>query len=84
MSTAERRHANGALSGSGENGRIVPDDIKAKLREIQGEATSAVEDAKSRMIAAVAVAGAVVVVGIYLLGRRAGRRRSTIIEITRR
>lgn len=63
--------------------KITPDDIKAKLTEIQGDATNTVDDAKSKIIAVVAVGGVVIVVAIFLLGRRGGRKKSTIIELRR-
>ena len=62
---------------------ITRDDIKAKLHEIQGEATSTVEEAKTTIVAVAAAVGVVVLVGVYLLGRRGGRRRSTVIELKR-
>jgi hypothetical protein len=62
---------------------ITRDDIKAKLIEIQGEATSSVEEAKPTIIGIAAAVGVVVLVGVYLLGRRGGRRRSTVIELRR-
>ncbi len=63
--------------------KITRDDIKAKLAEIQNDATSAVDDAKATIIGVAAVVGVVVVVGIYLLGKRSGARRSTVIELRR-
>ena len=62
---------------------ITKDDIKAKLAEIQGEATTTVEGAKSQLIAVAAGVGAVLVVVAFLLGRRGGQRRSTVIEVRR-
>jgi hypothetical protein len=62
---------------------ITREDIKAKLIEIQEDATTTVESAKSTIVAVVAGVGVVVIVGIYLLGRRGGRRRSTVIELKR-
>jgi hypothetical protein len=62
---------------------ITRDDIKAKLLEIQGEATSTVEDAKTTIVGVAAAVGVVVLVAVYVLGRRAGRRRSTVIELRR-
>jgi len=62
---------------------ITRDDIERKFRELSGGVESAQETAKSYAIVAGAVA-AVAVVGIaYLLGRRRGRRRSTVVEIRR-
>ncbi len=62
---------------------ITRDDIKAKLVEIQDDATTTVESAKTTIIAVAAGVGVVVLVGIYVLGRRGGRRRSTVIELKR-
>jgi hypothetical protein len=72
-----------AAKGSGPGGRIEVADIKAKLEEIQGDTSEAVERSRSMVIAG-AVAGAVVLVGVaFLLGRRRGRRKSTWVEIRR-
>ena len=62
---------------------ITPRDLESKMRELQGEVGSAKEQATSYaiMISAVAV---VAVVGVaFLLGRRKGRRRSTVVEVRR-
>jgi len=62
---------------------ITRADIEAKLGELRGSAEPVVEQAKG---AAIAV-GAALVVGLtlaaYLMGRRRGRRRQTIVEIKR-
>lgn len=58
-------------------------DIEEKLAEIQDEARATRERAKAPLLAAGAVAVTALVVGAYLLGRRKGRRRSTIVEVRR-
>lgn len=63
--------------------RITRDDLKAKLGEIQDDATQTVESAKSQALAVAVVVGAVVLAVVFTLGRRAGRRKNTIIEIKR-
>jgi hypothetical protein len=63
--------------------KITRDDIKAKLAEIQDDATHTVEDAKSQIIAGAAIAAIVLLLLAYLVGRRGGRKRSTIIELKR-
>lgn len=63
--------------------RITPDDIKSKLGEIQGEATQQVEGAKSQLVAVAAGVGLVVLILAFLLGRRAGKRTSAVIEVRR-
>lgn len=60
---------------------ITRDDIKAKLAEIQGGALQTVESAKTQALKIGVVVAVVVVAGVYLLGRRGGRRRQTIVEI---
>ena len=63
--------------------RITRDDIKTKLEEIQGDATQTVSDARNQLIAVGVAVGAVVIAAAFLLGRRGGRRKSTIIELRR-
>jgi hypothetical protein len=63
--------------------KITPDDIRNKLSDIQGEATATVEGAKSQLIAVGAGVALVLVIVAYLLGRRTGVRKSTIIEVKR-
>jgi hypothetical protein len=63
--------------------KITRDDIESKLRELQGEVTHQAEAAK---IPAIAIAVGVVVLSIaaaYVLGRRKGKRRQTVLEIRR-
>ena len=63
--------------------RIERDDLEAKFRELQGDVKDTADEAKSYLL----VAAAVVVVGIaavtFVLGRRRGRKRATIVEIRR-
>lgn len=62
---------------------ITRDDIERKFRELSGEVEQAQDSAKSYALVVGAVA-AVAVVGVaYLLGRRRGRKRSTVVEIRR-
>ena len=63
--------------------RIDRGDIEAKLREIRGE----VDDVRQHGRSYVLVAGAVAVVAVvgcaYLLGRRKGKKRRTVVEVRR-
>ncbi len=68
---------------SPDDKKITRDQIEAKLRDMTGGVTDEVEGAKSQALTiglAVVVASVAVV---YLLGRRRGRRRSTIVEVRR-
>lgn len=57
--------------------------IEAKLREIRGEVESTAHSARPYAVMAGVVA-AVAVVGVaYLLGRRKGKKRTTLVEVRR-
>ena len=58
-------------------------DIEDKLRALQGDVQDKVEDRKSTILVVAGVVGMVLIVTFYLLGRRSGRRRSTMVEIRR-
>lgn len=62
---------------------ISRSDIENKLRALQGDVQDKVEDRRSTLLAVAGVVGVVLVVTFYLLGRRSGRRRSTLVEIRR-
>lgn len=69
--------------GTIERGKIDRDVLESKFRELQGDVAETADQAKSYAIAVAAV----VVVGVaalaFVLGRRKGRKRSTIVEIKR-
>lgn len=76
-----------APAGSGPSGRISRDDIEAQIRRITGQVDRTVErttEAVKPKLMPLGVAGGLVVVTlVYLLGRRRGRRKSTVVEIRR-
>jgi hypothetical protein len=62
---------------------VTRDDIETKLRQIKGEVDTTADSAKSYLLIA-GVAGMVVVVGLaYLMGRRKGKKKTTVVEIRR-
>jgi hypothetical protein len=63
--------------------RITRDDLESKFRELEGEAHTQVESARSTLIAAGVVAAVLLLVLAFLLGTRKGRKRSTVVEIRR-
>lgn len=62
---------------------ITRDDIEAKFRELQSD----VDDTVEQSMGLVVIAGVVVAVGIigiaFVLGRKRGRKRTTVVEIRR-
>jgi hypothetical protein len=63
--------------------KITKADLEAKFAGLQSGAAHTVADAKQKLMAAAAVGGIVVVVLAFLLGRRNGRKKNTIVEIRR-
>jgi hypothetical protein len=58
-------------------------DIEAKLRQIQGEVESTADSAKPYALIA-GIGGTVLLLLIaYILGRRKGRKKTTIVEVRR-
>lgn len=63
--------------------RITRDDLEAKFRAAQEGLQGKLDDKKSNLTAALAVGGVIVVLAVYLLGRRSGRKKSTFVELRR-
>jgi hypothetical protein len=62
---------------------ITRADLEAKFEQLQGSVTSSTDAATSVTPVLIAGVAVVVLVAVYLLGRRRGRRRSAIVEIRR-
>ena len=63
--------------------RITRDDIESKLRQIRGEVEDVGNASKGYVLAAGALVLTAVVAGAYLLGRRKGKKRTTVVEVRR-
>ncbi len=72
------------MSTTSTNGaRVTRGDIESKLRQIRGEAEKTGETAKSTGMIVGSVVAVAVIGLVFLLGKRRGRRKSTIVEIRR-
>jgi hypothetical protein len=58
-------------------------DIEAKLREIRGEVDTGVESARNVALIVGAVAAVAVVGTVFFLGKRRGRKQTTVVEVRR-
>ena len=64
-------------------GTVTRADIEAKLAEIRGVADDTAEVAEGAAKTGLVVAGVAVVVIAFLLGRRRGHKKNTIVEVRR-
>jgi LPXTG-motif cell wall-anchored protein len=65
------------------SGTVTRADIEAKLAEIRGVTDTTTEVAEEAVKPALIILGIAIVLGAFLLGRRRGRKRSTIVEVRR-
>jgi hypothetical protein len=63
--------------------KITRDDIEAKLQELRGEVDQRAEAVKVPAIAIAVGVAVVTIAAAYLLGRRRGKKRQTVLEIRR-
>ena len=63
--------------------RITRDQIEAKFRELTGEVSDEVESTRSQVVTVGLAVGVALVAVVFLIGRRAGRRRSAVVEVRR-
>ena len=66
-----------------DSGRVSLSDVEHKLRELTSNAQSLATDAAPPAIGALVAAGVIAVAAVYLLGRRRGSRRASVLEIRR-
>lgn len=64
-------------------GTVSRSDIEAKLQEIKGEVDDTAQAAKPVGLAVGVAAAVAVVAVVYLLGRRKGKKKTTVVEIRR-
>lgn len=63
--------------------KLTRDDVEARFRALHGEANAKTEEMKPSIVRVAVVAGVVLLVITYLLGKRKGKRKTTIVEIRR-
>ena len=63
--------------------RVSRDDLEAKFRELQGDVKDKVDDKKQPLLAGAAVGGLLLLLLVFLIGKRSGKRKTTLVEIRR-
>lgn len=62
---------------------ITRDDLEAGFRQLTGEVDEKAEAARSTVLTIGAIAGVGVLLLVFLLGIRRGKRKTTIVEVRR-
>ena len=65
------------------DGPVTRTTIEAKLREIRGEVDSTAQSARPYVLVAGVVVAVAVVGMAYLMGKRKGKKKTTLVEIRR-
>ena len=61
--------------------RITRDDLEQKFKSLQDDIQGVTDRNKTSIATYAAIAGGVVVIIAYALGRRSGRKRRSVLEI---
>jgi uncharacterized membrane protein YvbJ len=63
--------------------RITRDDLEAKFRALQDDVQGKVMDKRQTLVAAGSAVAVVIVLIVFFLGKRSGRKKTTFVEIRR-
>jgi hypothetical protein len=63
--------------------RITRDDLERRFSALQGNIKGKVTDRKQSLITSATVAATVLLLIVFLLGKRSGKRKTTLVEIRR-
>jgi hypothetical protein len=72
-----------AKAQTAQQTRITRNDLESKFRAFQGEVQGKVDDKKQTLVAAGAGIGMFLMIVFFLLGRRSGKKKTTLVEIRR-
>ncbi|HUP74357.1 MAG TPA: hypothetical protein VM282_15045 [Acidimicrobiales bacterium] len=63
--------------------KITRDDLEAKFREIKGDVDQRTKAAKDTLMPLAIFGGLLVLLLVFIVGKRVGKKKSTIVEIRR-
>ena len=63
--------------------KITRNDLEAKFAGFQSGLMGKVESKKNTLITAIGVGSVVLIMIVFLLGKRSGKRKTTLVEIRR-
>ena len=65
------------------SGRITREDLEQRFTAVQDTLRGKVRDRKQTLISAVSVTAILILLIVFLLGKRSGKRKTTLVEIRR-
>ena len=72
-----------AQAAPAQQTKITRHDLESKFRAFQGDIQGKVDDKKQTLVAAGAGVGMFLMLVFFLLGRRSGKKKTTLVEIRR-
>jgi hypothetical protein len=63
--------------------KITRDDLEAKFREVKGDVDKRAKSAKDTAMPFAIAGGLLMLLLVYIIGKRVGKKKSTIVEIRR-
>lgn len=63
--------------------KITRDDLEAKFADLQSGIQGKAQSKKGTLITAAGVGAVLLVLVVFLLGKRSGKRKTTVVEIRR-
>ena len=66
-----------------EQTKITPSDLENKFRDIQVQVDTVAQDSKKKAAVGGTVFAVILLLIIYVMGRNAGKKQSTVLEIRR-
>ncbi len=63
--------------------KITRDDLENRFREVKSDIDERTDDAKSKAVPVAIAGGILFVILVYLIGKRVGKKRSSVVEIRR-
>jgi len=66
-----------------EKERISRDDLKSSFQSFKDDIDHSADEAAAKAVPLAAIASVILIVIVFLVGRRVGRTKSTVVEIRR-
>jgi hypothetical protein len=62
---------------------VTREDLEAKFRAVQGDMQSKLDDKKPSLLTGAVIGGVLLLLLVFLIGKRSGKKKTTLVEIRR-